>query len=79
MTDKKPLNGKANSKAAEVGLVQWFHLDQYEEVKQILIDIEKLGITHLRTNISWANWHRQQPVHIVTSTNTTLNSQYCLI
>ena len=60
MTDKKPLNGKASSIAEKVGLVQWFHLNQYEEVHQTLVDIEKLGITHLRTNISWADWHRPE-------------------
>lgn len=42
----------------KVGIVQWFHINQYEEVEQTLLQLEKLSITHLRTNISWADYYR---------------------
>jgi CDP-paratose 2-epimerase len=40
-----------------VGLVQWFHINQYREVERVVEDFERLGITRIRTNISWADWH----------------------
>jgi CDP-paratose 2-epimerase len=41
-----------------MGLVQWFHLNQYDEVEKTLEDLSKLNINHIRTNVSWADWHR---------------------
>lgn len=41
-----------------MGLVQWFGLNEYEEVERALEDLNKLNITHLRTNISWSDWQR---------------------
>lgn len=41
-----------------MGLVQWFHLNEHEEVEKTLEDLKNLNVTHLRTNISWADWHR---------------------
>ncbi|MDX5442970.1 MAG: NAD-dependent dehydratase, partial [Hymenobacteraceae bacterium] len=45
--DKKPI----------VGLVEWFHVGEYDRVKQVLSDIKKLGVTELRTGISWADYY----------------------
>lgn len=41
---------------SKVGLVQWFQLNQFEEVEQTKQDLKNLNITHLRTNISWSDW-----------------------
>ncbi len=52
---------QSNSSSAgkrDLGLVQWFDVDQYERVEQTLEDFTRLGINHIRTNISWADWHR---------------------
>ncbi len=38
--------------------MQWFHVDQHEEVEKSLEDFQRLGISQIRTNISWADWHR---------------------
>ncbi|QRR00292.1 NAD-dependent epimerase/dehydratase family protein [Dyadobacter sandarakinus] len=38
-------------------LVQWFHINQYQEVEKAIEDFEKLGVTGVRTNISWADYH----------------------
>ena len=42
----------------KTGIVQWFHLNQYDEVYKAIEDFEKMGISHIRTNISWADWHQ---------------------
>jgi CDP-paratose 2-epimerase len=42
----------------KTGIVQWFHLNQYDEVNKAIEDFEKMGITHVRTNLSWADWHQ---------------------
>ena len=47
-------------KNSKVGLVQWFGLNQFEEVEKALEDIKKLNITHLRTNISWSDWDKPE-------------------
>jgi CDP-paratose 2-epimerase len=54
------VNGQKEQGLSErIGLVQWFHLNQYEAVEKTLEDLEKLNIDHIRTNISWADWHRE--------------------
>jgi len=40
-----------------LSLVEWLHVGRYEYVEEILEDINELGITRLRTGISWADWH----------------------
>ncbi len=42
----------------KTGIVQWFHLNQNKDVEKALIDFETMGITHIRTNLSWADWHQ---------------------
>jgi CDP-paratose 2-epimerase len=61
MATNSKLNGKlVKRKNKKVGLVQWFHLNQFDEVEQTLADVKKLKITHLRTNISWSEWNSPQ-------------------
>lgn len=40
-----------------IGILEWFRPGEYERVEQLLDDLETLGITNLRTGISWADWH----------------------
>ena len=49
VSDKKSL--------ATVGILEWFRPGEYEEVKNTISDLNKLGIKHLRTGISWADWY----------------------
>jgi CDP-paratose 2-epimerase len=42
--------------APVVGLVQWFRQGDYARVEQVLADARALGVTHLRTGLSWAEW-----------------------
>lgn len=40
-----------------IGLLEWFRPGEYKEVNNAIEDFKKLGIKHLRTGISWADWH----------------------
>ena len=40
-----------------LGIVEWFRPGQYNEVNQAIKDLAKIGITRLRTGVSWADWH----------------------
>ncbi|HEX8576443.1 MAG TPA: hypothetical protein VF677_09130, partial [Flavobacterium sp.] len=42
---------------SKIGIVEWFRPGQYEEVKQAIKDFKKLNIQHIRTGVSWAEWH----------------------
>ncbi len=42
-----------------LGILEWFRPGEYEEVRNTLHDLERLGIKHLRTGISWADWYRE--------------------
>lgn len=42
-----------------IGVCEWFRPGEYERVESLLADLETLGITELRTGISWADWHTQ--------------------
>ncbi|HEY0092621.1 MAG TPA: SDR family NAD(P)-dependent oxidoreductase, partial [Flavobacterium sp.] len=48
---------KLRESSPEIGILEWFRPGQYDEVKQALKDFKKLGIKHLRTGVSWAEWH----------------------
>jgi CDP-paratose 2-epimerase len=42
---------------AEIGFLEWFRPGEHERVEQVLADLQALGVSHLRTGISWADWH----------------------
>ncbi len=44
-------------KQPTIGILEWFRTGEYNEVKHALKDLNKLGIKHLRTGISWADWY----------------------
>ena len=47
------------AQAPVLGILEWFRPGEYEEVRSALEDLKTLGITHLRTGISWADWHTE--------------------
>ncbi len=40
------------------GVVEWFRPGEHERVEAVLAGLRRLGVTRLRTNLSWADWHR---------------------
>ncbi|WP_299824096.1 GDP-mannose 4,6-dehydratase [uncultured Pontibacter sp.] len=40
-----------------IGLVEWFRPGEYEHVKEVLADLKRLGVTELRTGVSWADYY----------------------
>ncbi|CAN5868554.1 NAD-dependent epimerase/dehydratase family protein [soil metagenome] len=43
-----------------IGLVEWFRVGEYERVEEVLADIAQIGVTELRTGISWADYYSPQ-------------------
>lgn len=42
----------------KLGVCQWFHYEDYTAVERATQLLKELGVTHLRTGISWADFHR---------------------
>jgi CDP-paratose 2-epimerase len=42
----------------KIGLVQWFHYGAYEDLIAAVDVLQGLGVKHLRTNLSWADFVR---------------------
>ncbi|HEX8561706.1 MAG TPA: GDP-mannose 4,6-dehydratase [Flavobacterium sp.] len=42
---------------SKIGIVEWFRPGQYDEVKQTIADFNVLGVSKIRTGVSWAEWH----------------------
>lgn len=40
------------------GLCQWFHFEEYQDVERTIEVLEDLGVYHLRTGVSWADFLR---------------------
>ena len=43
---------------AELGLCQWFHFQDHAALARCVALLRELGVRHLRTGISWADFHR---------------------
>ena len=44
----------------ELGVCQWFHYEAYEDVERAVALMHELGVRHLRTGLSWADFHRER-------------------
>jgi CDP-paratose 2-epimerase len=44
--------------ADKLGVCQWFHYEAEADLEQAVELLHELGITHLRTGVSWADYHR---------------------
>ncbi len=42
----------------QIGICQWFHYEAYSDLQRTIILLQELGIRHLRTGISWADYLR---------------------
>jgi CDP-paratose 2-epimerase len=43
----------------KLGVCQWFHYQDYESVERSVALMSELGVRHLRTGISWADFYRE--------------------
>ena len=39
-----------------IGLVEWFRPGERDRVERALGHLQRLGVQHLRTGVSWADW-----------------------
>lgn len=40
-----------------LGLLEWFEVGEYDRVHEVLDRARALGVDHIRTGVSWADWH----------------------
>jgi CDP-paratose 2-epimerase len=40
-----------------LGILEWFHQGDRDAVEAALATLKKLGVSHLRTGVSWADWY----------------------
>lgn len=52
-----PCVGLSEAAGRTVGLVEWFRVGQHLHVEAVLDDLAALGVRHLRSGVSWADWH----------------------
>ncbi len=52
------MNG--NIKSPSIGIVQWFHLGDYTKVEKTITELHDIGVSFLRTGISWADLNRPE-------------------
>ncbi len=43
----------------ELGLCQWIHFEDYRRLDATVTWLERLGVRHVRTGLSWAEWHQR--------------------
>ncbi|NJY61557.1 NAD-dependent epimerase/dehydratase family protein [Salinimicrobium sp. CDJ15-81-2] len=48
---------KINESSPALGILEWFRPGEYDEVRNAIEDFKRLGIKHLRTGVSWADWY----------------------
>lgn len=53
-----PGKNGAKKRAPVLGLLEWFHFGDRKRVEEVLADARALGITEIRTGLSWADSHR---------------------
>jgi hypothetical protein len=41
-----------------LGILEWFRPGEHARVEAAVADLERLGVRHLRTGVSWADYHR---------------------
>jgi CDP-paratose 2-epimerase len=42
-----------------LGILEWFRPGEHARVETAVADLERLGVRHLRTGVSWADYHRR--------------------
>ena len=57
-TDSRLLKNSSPQPAMPViGFYEWFRPGEHERVERVLEDLKKVGVQHLRTGVSWADWY----------------------
>lgn len=46
-----------SASSAVPGILEWFRPGEEARVERVLNDLKVLGVSHLRTGVSWADWH----------------------
>lgn len=44
----------------KLGICQWFHFDAHDDLSRGIELLRSLGVRHLRTGVSWADYHRPE-------------------
>lgn len=61
--DKKRIGSAAHNGiddiASRLGVLEWFHKNDFEHIALVIRDLKSLKITNLRTGISWADFHSE--------------------
>ena len=53
-----PSDARRNGAAAPaVGVAEWFVIGEHERAERVATSLSALGVRHLRTGLSWADWH----------------------
>jgi CDP-paratose 2-epimerase len=61
MNHNKNLSTSSKTKTQPaIGLVEWFQVGEYNRVEKVLSDLKALGVTELRTGISWADFYSEK-------------------
>lgn len=47
----------STARRSSIGVVEWLRPGDYELVETLLAEMKRMGITHLRTGVSWAEYH----------------------
>jgi CDP-paratose 2-epimerase len=48
-----------NGSRPVLGILEWLRPGEEERVERLLVDLKTIGVSELRTGISWADWHTQ--------------------
>lgn len=54
-----PANGNRRRGGPRLGLIEWLRPGEHERAEAICDDLARLGVTELRTHVSWADWHTE--------------------
>ena len=46
-----------NGSRPVLGILEWLRPGEEQRVERLLVDLKTIGVTDLRTGISWADWH----------------------
>jgi CDP-paratose 2-epimerase len=49
-----------NNKKPVVGIMEYFQVNDFDNAAEIIEDIKRLGVTELRTIVSWADWYSKE-------------------
>jgi CDP-paratose 2-epimerase len=81
--NSRGINRNGRNDKPITGIVEWFHLNEYKRVEEAMSDLRELGITELRTGISWADWHREDGrqwiEHLIKTLGAKLNILPCFL